>query len=495
MLDLEQQEYIVGFICGRQTDPGILAGMPKDALLEFCRRHRIVGDLIAAVRRSGGGHRQLPFYEPLLKLHARFVAWEYRQRMALSDLMAAIPDMPEFIVVKGNVEYLRDGNLNTVRPSVDVDFLSADPSRGRELLAAASSEFPNGNPNLAAHEFWNFASSGCFLDAHIWVPCVTTSTGRLGGDYPRHVVIKKVFFADIRHASHEAPLFEGRNVLVPGPAVHAFLTAVTVFRDYQFSNFPFMDKHPPVKVGDLLALHRALTDERFEADHFRRLTAKFKAEPAISWAVSRLREILGDAEMNAVGERLPDYDANESGLVTNVLFCHGYERPVAKLAAFNRRPPAAEICGSFEGPPTQLFPAQAGSQADAGFALVECASADMRPSPALTATVRDEGDQLAYRVNADWSMHGTQKRLVAYNNDEVVQFYFDVGAKPRWMGSNGIKGIIDVRTNEASTIEWSVPKTVAMTGGKGHMALIGTEFYDANNKVVAATALPLEIAA
>ncbi|MDR7031950.1 GMC oxidoreductase [Mesorhizobium sp. BE184] len=40
---------------------------------------------------------------------------------------------------------------------------------------AVCPEFPNGNSNLAAHEFWNFVSSGCFLDAHIWVPCVTTS--------------------------------------------------------------------------------------------------------------------------------------------------------------------------------------------------------------------------------------------------------------------------------------------------------------------------------
>ncbi len=495
MLDLEQQEYIVGFICGRQAEPGVLAEMPQDALLEFCRRHRVIGDLIAAVRRSGPSHRRLPFYESLLKLHSRFIAWEYRQRMALSDLMAAIPDMPEFIVVKGNVEYLRDGNLNTVRPSVDVDFLSSDPARGRELLAEAAPEFPNGNPNLAAHEFWNFASSGCFLDAHIWVPCVTTSDGRLEDDYPRHVVIKKIFFADIRHASREVPLFEGRGVLVPEPAVHAFLTAVTLFRDYQFSNFPFMDKHPPVKVGDLLAMYRALIDTRFEAEHFSRLTTQFAAAPAIGWAVSRLREILNDADMEAVAQRLPGYDAHESGLVTNILFCHGYERPVAKLAAFNRRPPAAEICGSFEGRMTRLSIAQNGSQADAGLALVERHGADMRPSPALTATVRDEGDQLAYRVDADWSMHGTQKRLVAYNNDEVVQFYFDVGAKPRWMGSNGIKEIIDIRTNEASTIEWSVPKTVAMSGGKGHLALIGTEFYDANNNVVAATALPLEIAA
>lgn len=495
MLDLEQQEYIVGFICGRQTDPSVLAEMPRDALLEFCRRHRIIGDLIAAVRRSGSGHRQLPFYEPLLKLHSRFVAWEYRQRMALSDMMAAIPDMPEFIIVKGNVEYLRDGNLNTVRPSVDVDFLSSDPARGRELLAAAAPEFPNGNPNLAAHEFWNFASSGCFLDAHIWVPCVTTSDGRLEDDYPRHVVIKKVFFADIRHASHEVPLFEGRNVLVPGPAVHAFLTAVTVFRDYQFSNFPFMDKHPPVKVGDLLAVYRALTDARFVADHFRRLAEQFGAQPAVGWAVSRLREILGDAEMDAVARQLSDYHAHESGLVTNILFCHGYARPVAKLAAFNRRPAAAEICGSFERPTVLLSGTQGGSQADAGLALVECAGADMRPAPALSASVRDEGDRLACRVEVDWSMHGTQKRVVAYHNDEVVQFYFDVGAKPRWMGSHGIKGDIAIKTIDASTIEWSVPKTVSMGGGTGHMALIGTEFYDANNKVVAATALPLEIAA
>ncbi len=289
--------------------------------VRFVQEHRIVGRALRRMSKAGLRDPWIDVYQSLTDLQMSILGKAGHGGPVLMELCRlANDDRQDLVVLKGNNLWIRTRDPYDARHSGDFDVIAGDmASLGRKLSSMGAVE----SKLSSSHEIINVAHRGYDFDLHNYFPMFRVLPGKaikpeatfreLHIRHAANLAISRLTFDEIvPHCSTYADMGDF-SVLLPLPALGAYITAMHLFTDWVRLFPAFMHQRPQVRLHEIFELRDLVRQPGFSSELLIRLAREHDTLRDLGHVVALAHRLTGDralAELNArIASEEPDLES------------------------------------------------------------------------------------------------------------------------------------------------------------------------------------------